>query len=100
MIVEEREHFEREYGCTEREWLSWMPEATGGRALASRGAHGLTVAIDAGRLLLHWQVLPPRVIALMRLPRLAVSFAFEDVPLPARREFLRRFDMHLQRGGG
>jgi hypothetical protein len=100
MIAEERERFEREYGCTEREWLSWMPDATGGRMLAPLGAQGLSVTIDSGRLLLRWQALSPRVIALVRLPRLAVSFEFEAVPLAARREFLRRFDMHLQRGGG
>lgn len=100
MIVEEREHFEREYGCTEPEWLGWMPGATGGRECHDDGPQGLRVPLGSGQLRLRWQVLPPRVIALIRLPRLAVTFAFEGVPLPERREFLRRFDLHLQRGGG
>ena len=100
MIVEERERFEREYGCTEPEWRGWMPEATGGRECTQDGPQALRLAIGAGHLRLSWQGLPPRVIALMRLPRLAVSFAFDGVPLAERREFLRRFDLHLQRGGG
>lgn len=100
MIAEERERFEREYGCTEREWLGWMPGATGGCECLDDGPQALRVRLGDGCLRLRWQVLPPRVIALVRLPRLAVAFAFEDVPLERRREFLRRFDMHLQRGGG
>lgn len=100
MIAEERERFEREYGCTEREWLRWMPGATGGRALVALGPHGLRVAIGEGSLTMHWQALPPRAIALVRLPRLAISFAFDGVPLPERRDFLRHFDLFLQRGGG
>jgi hypothetical protein len=101
VIVEERERFEREYGCTEREWLNWMPGATAGRPLEQAPGHpGLSVAIGGGRLRLQWQVLPPRVIALVRIPRLTVSFIFEGVSLPERREFLRRFDLFLQRGGG
>jgi hypothetical protein len=100
VIVEQREQFEREYGCTEREWCGWMPTATGGRECLHEAPQAMHVRIGSGHLRLHWQVLPPRVIALLRLPRLAVSFAFEGVPLEERLEFLRRFDLHLQRGGG
>jgi len=100
LIAEERERFEREYGCTEREWRGWMPAATGGRPCLEDGPSALLVPIGPGWLRLGWQALPPRAIALLRLPRLAVQFAFDDVPLAERREFLRRFDLHLQRGGG
>ena len=100
MIFEERELFEREYGCTEREWLAWMPGATGGAALSAEGAQSLRVPIGGGWLVLSWSALPPRVIALVRVPRLLVRFAFEGVAWAERRQFLRRFDMHLQRGGG
>lgn len=100
MINEERERFDREYGCTEREWLGWMPGATGGRECSAEGPAALRVRVEPGHLLLRWQPLPERVIALVRLPRLQVSFAFEGVPLETRREFLRGFDRHLQRGGG
>jgi hypothetical protein len=100
VIVEQRERFEREYGCTEREWLAWMPNATGGREYLEDAPRALSVRLGAGHLRLRWEVLPPRTIALLRLPRLAVSFAFEGVPLQERLDFLRRFDLHLQRGGG
>ena len=101
MILEERERFEREYGCTETEWVAWMPKAAGGCALAPAGPQALRVDLGPGQQLqLTWRVLPPRVIALMRLPRLAVSFSFEGTALDARRAFLRHFDLCLQRGGG
>jgi hypothetical protein len=100
VIVEQRERFEREYGCTEREWCRWMPAATGGLERLDESPQAMVVRIGTGRLHLRWQVLTPRAIALLRLPRLAVTFAFEGVPLEDRLAFLRRFDLHLQRGGG
>jgi hypothetical protein len=50
--------------------------------------------------LLDWRVAPPRVIALMRLPRLVVCFAFSAVPEAERHAFMKRFDLYTQRGGG
>ncbi|CAD5374773.1 conserved hypothetical protein [Rubrivivax sp. A210] len=94
------ERFEREYGCTVADWLRWMPEATAGHVRTHTGAATLDVLIGAGCLHLAWQVLPERVIALARLPRLQVAFHFDGVAAPVRSEFMRRFDLHLQRGGG
>lgn len=94
------EAFEREYGCTEQEWLGWMPQATGGRAQPGPAPRCLHVTLSRGRLLLQWQPLPERRIALMRLPRLQVRFRFESVDQEERERFLRHFDLHLQRGGG
>jgi len=92
--------FEREMGCTEREWLSWLPRAVHGHALTLRDG-GATVAIGEGRLFLHWQVLPPRQIGLARLPRLAAQFDFgEHVSEATRQAFMRTFDLYMQRGGG
>ena len=92
--------FDRELGCTEREWLMWLPRAVHGHALAlDPGSAGVT--IGAGRLRLDWKVLPPRHIALARLPRLAVRFAFdESIPEATRQDFMRRFDLYMMRGGG
>jgi hypothetical protein len=94
------DRFEREYGCTEQEWRRWMPRATHGHACTETGAQALRVAIGGGALGLHWQMLPPRVIALVRLPRLRVQFHFDGVAADERARFLQRFDLHLQRGGG
>jgi hypothetical protein len=40
------------------------------------------------------------VIALLRMQRLAVQFAFEGVEEDARQRFMKRFDLTMQRGGG
>jgi hypothetical protein len=86
-------------GCTEAELLRWLPGAVNGHALAllPRSAE---VAIDDGRLELAWRELPPRQIALMRMPRLAIAFHFEGVGEARRQAFMRFFDLYTQRGGG
>jgi len=91
--------FEREVGCTEAEWLMWLPAAIGVRPW-QRAARTIHVVIDDGTLVLLWHELPPRQIALVRLPRLAVSFRFEGVAEPVRHAFMKRFDLYMQRGGG
>ncbi|HEX7385032.1 MAG TPA: hypothetical protein VF291_12015, partial [Burkholderiaceae bacterium] len=58
------------------------------------------VAIGAGSLALRWQVLEPRRIALITLPRLAVEFRFEGIAAASRAAVMRYFDLYLQRGGG
>ena len=91
--------FDREMGCTEADLLHSLPGAVKGRAVTlSTGA--AEVVIDAGRLALRWHALPERQIALVRLPRLAVSFEFVDVSDEARQAFMRYFDLYTQRGGG
>lgn len=92
--------FEREMGCTEAEWLSWLPRAVHGHALTLEPG-GATVAIGAGRLRLAWQALPPRQIGLARLPRLAAQFEFDtQIGDDVRQAFMRTFDLYMQRGGG
>lgn len=107
------EHFERDYGCTPSEWLGWMPEATQGHAWRQLNAEGLAlpapradaqgqvcITLPGGQLSTRWQVLEPRRIALISLPRMRVSFQFSGVDLATRQAFMRVFDLHLQRGGG
>lgn len=92
--------FGREMGCTEREWLSWLPGAVGRHALAL-GPGRADVGIGSGQLQLRWQTLEPRAIGLARFPRLAVQFDFDDaVDEASRRAFMRYFDLYMQRGGG
>lgn len=94
------EAFSREYGCTEDEWLRWMPEAVHGHAWTQPRPGSLQVSIGPGSLVLDWQVLAPRAIALIRLPRMSVNFRFSGVSVDQREAFMKRFDLHLQRGGG
>jgi hypothetical protein len=91
--------FEREVGCTEAEWLMWLPAAIGVRPWQQSG-RSIRVALDDGGLELLWHPLPPRQIALIRMPRLAVSFRFEGVADEVRHAFMKRFDLYMQRGGG
>ena len=91
--------FDREYGCSQLEWLRWLPDALGDPR-ADIGRETACVPIDGGRLVLEWSELPPRGIALVKLPRMAVRFRFTDVDDARRYVFMRRFDLYLQRGGG
>ena len=91
--------FERDMSCTEADWLSWLPGAVRNHAL-TLGAGQAQVAIGSGHLQLGWQPLPPRQIALMRLPRLGVRFRFDGVEEGERQAFMRYFDLYMQRGGG
>ena len=91
--------FERDMGCTEADWLRWLPGAVGPNALQRQG-NAAEVSVGTGHLRLAWQVLPDRQMALMRLPRLAVSFHFSGVAAPERQAFMRHFDLYTQRGGG
>jgi hypothetical protein len=91
--------FEREMGCTEAEWLMWLPAALGAVKWERKGAT-LLAHLGTGRLHLAWQALPERRIALIRLPRLSVAFRFDDVPEQERFNFMKRFDLYMQRGGG
>jgi hypothetical protein len=91
--------FDREVGCTEPEWLMWLPAALGPVAWQRDGAC-VHAQVGGGTLELAWHELPPRRIALVTLPRLAVRFRFETVPDELRHAFMKRFDLYMQRGGG
>jgi hypothetical protein len=91
--------FEREMGCTEAEWLGWLPAAMGDCAWERDGQRA-TAKVPPGALLLSWETRPPRVIALMRMPVLRVNFEFSGLDAEQRYVFMRRFDLYMQRGGG
>jgi len=91
-------------GCTEAEWLGWLPAALGDHPWHRQGA---CVSIDVcnadgsqGQLRILWQVGEVRQIALVSIPRLLVDFRFEGLTDAQRHVFMRRFDLYMQRGGG
>lgn len=86
-------------GCTEAEWLGWLPAAVGPHDWVREG-QGALITVPPGRLAIRWQVQPPRVIALMRMPVLRVDFRFDGLDEAQRFAFMRRFDLYMQRGGG
>jgi hypothetical protein len=91
--------FEREMGCTEAEWLGWLPAAMGDAVWQQKG-QSLSAEVPPGYLAIAWQPRPPRVIALMRMPVLHVRFVFTGLDAEQRYTFMRRFDLYMQRGGG
>ena len=93
------ENFDRDMGCTEREWLSWLPNAIGAHS-NQLVAQAALVHIGDGQLDLSWRTGEPRVIALVRIPRLLVSFRFKGLDDVQRYLFMKRFDLYMQRGGG
>lgn len=93
------ECFDRDMACTQAEWLRWLPDAIGAHPWQA-SASGATVLIGSGTLTLAWHAGPARVIALMRLPSWRVHFAFADLNADARQQFMSRFDLYMQRGGG
>jgi hypothetical protein len=92
--------FEREHGCTDAEWRSWLPGAANTHALHLAAAPEARIDIAGGTLHLAWQVLPPRRIALISMPRLQVRYRFEGLDPAQRQAFMRYFDLYMQRGGG
>ncbi len=93
------ERFERDMGCSEAEWLGWMPRAMGAHPWRQQ-ASSITVQIGSGTLHLQWQPLPERRIALLRMQRLHVRFVFEGLDAEQRKAFMKPFDLSIQRGGG
>lgn len=86
-------------GCTEHEWLGWLPQALGDVVWQREGAV-VKARVHAGELTLTWREREPRRIALMCIPRLWVRFEFAGVGDDERHRFMKRFDLYMQRGGG
>ena len=93
------EVFEREMGYALGEWLLRLPLAIGPHPWTQEGDTA-QVTLGHGVLALAWRVLPPRAIALMRMPRLQVRYTFSGMSDAERQTFMRRFDLYTQRGGG
>jgi hypothetical protein len=95
------ERFSREQGCTAAEWERDLPGAVGSHHVESPvPGQALVQLAGGGCLQLRWVALPPRQIALVRLPRLQVDFRFEGTDADGRAAFMRYFDLFLHRGGG
>ena len=86
-------------GCTEAEWLGWLPAALGEHAWQQHGPC-VQASIGAGSLCIDWQPAAPRLLGSARIPRLLVRFAFTGLSDGQRHAFMKRFDLYMQRGGG
>ena len=93
------ETFERDVGYSDTEWRRAIQRAVGDCSIHIEGSTA-QVQVDAGHLNLEWCPLPNRTIALLSMPRLAVSFKFKGVGPEERYAFMRVFDLKTQKGGG
>jgi hypothetical protein len=91
--------FERDTGGTEAEWLRLLPAACQGHPFVVEPGRA-HVKIGTGSLQLDWQVLPPRRIALLTMPRMSVRYRFKGLDDEARRQFMCTFDLYMLRRGG
>lgn len=88
-------------GCTADELLAWLPRALPDAQLQTDATGQRNVASwPQGRLDLSWQPLPPRRMALLVIPQLAVRFAYSDLGGAERYRIQKRFDLQTHRGGG
>ena len=94
------EAFERDTNGTEAEWLARLPGACRHGGLLQLAPGHARLPVGDGALELTWTALPPRRIALLQMPRMAVRFRFEGVGTADRERFMRHFDLYMQRGGG
>jgi hypothetical protein len=94
------EEFHREHGFTEGDWLRCLPGAVRDQPIDLPQPGQALIRIGSGTLSLRWQVLAPRQIALVRLPRLDVHYRFVGVGESERHAFMRYFDLFMLRGGG
>jgi hypothetical protein len=96
------EAFERDMGTSEAEWMVALPRAMGAAQAAwqPQGERRAIVDLNPGHLVIDWEPLPERRIALLVMKRLLVRFRFEGTDAQQRLAFMRPFDLTLQRGGG
>jgi hypothetical protein len=93
------EQFQRDMGCTESDWLGWLPRAMGDVHWQLQG-NALHAQVAGGQLHITWQVAEPRRLGLAVIPRLQVRFSFAGVTDGERLVFMKRFDLYTHRGGG
>jgi hypothetical protein len=87
-------------GCSVGELRAWLPGACGGAVLQWEGDHAVCMNVAGGQVRIAWMPLAPRKIALITLPRVQIRFEASGVDPDAWHAFMRRFDLHTQRGGG
>jgi len=90
---------DREMGCTLADLLRWLPGATA-HAPARVEGEEVVLSVAGGEVRMRARALPPRCIALVSLPVLAVRLTFVGLDAAARKAFLARFDLYTRRGGG
>lgn len=88
-------------GCTADELVSWLPRALPDADLQiDRENRRASAVWSEGELVLSWQTLEPRRIALLAIPRLQVCFVYRQLNDTQRYQVQKCFDLQTHRGGG
>ena len=93
----------REMGCTEADFLRWLPGATKHAPIKTAcqdDGELYIVSADAGTVEIMTSRQAPRRIAGITLPVLHVRFRFIGMDALQRQAFLAYFDHYTRRGGG
>jgi hypothetical protein len=93
----------REMGCTEADFLRWLPGATRNATIETTvvGTETLhRISLNCGAVEIRTRPLPARRIAGIVLPVLRVEFRFSGLDAQQRASFLGWFDHYTRRGGG
>lgn len=91
--------FARDMGVSHTDFFRTLPAALGHRPYSVENG-GVRIEEGDRRILLRLFEQSERVIGALRLPVTRVEFVFAGYPEAEIRVFMRRFDMHFQRGGG
>ena len=95
------EHFQRDMGYSSKEFFRVLPAALGEFVCHEAGDQlHIRHPDDERELVLSIRKLPDRRLGAFRIERIAVEFRFSNMSASQRKQFMRRFDRHFQRGGG
>jgi hypothetical protein len=86
-------------GLSHREFMRTLPAAI---APLKFQLDDKTISIDhpGGDVQIHLQEMPDRRIGAIKIPKTSVEFRFSGLSQDERAQFIHRFDLHFQRGGG
>lgn len=93
----------REMGCTEADFMRWLPGATRNApatVFATTEVHVIRVEAEGGTVEIRLRPLPPRRLGEIALPVLEVRFRFLGLDPGQIESFLDWFDHYTRRGGG
>ncbi len=93
------DQFERTMSISHAEFYRLLPRALGGQPF-SRTGHRVEVQLGQGRLMIQLSEQAVRQIASLKLPQTRIEFQFAGVDEVVKTDFLSRFELAYQRGGG
>jgi hypothetical protein len=79
--------------------MNWLPGATRHAPARIEGGE-VVLSVGGGHVRISLSEEPPRRIAMVSLPVLAVRFRFDGLGEGEREAFLAHFDFYTRRGGG